>query len=231
MNIELLGGVISAFWLGILTSISPCPMATNLAAVSYIGRQVDSRKRVFLSGLIYTLGRGITYTVLGIVLVRSMSDLPLVSHFLQKYMNMILGPILVFVGMVLLNLISFGSGGGLSAGKLKNTVDRAGIWGAGLLGVLFALSFCPTSAALFFGSALPLALRTNSSVAIPLSYGIATGLPVLILSVALSAGADKASRLFKKVETFQKYAGRVTGVLFILVGLYYSLVHIFGLSL
>ncbi len=231
MNLELLGGIVSAFWLGILTSISPCPLATNLTAVSYIGRQVDSRKRVFLAGLIYTLGRGITYTVLGMVLVRSMSDLPAISHFLQKYMNMILGPVLVLVGMVLLNLISFGTGGGFSAGRLKNSVNRAGIWGAGLLGVLFALSFCPTSAALFFGSALPLALRANSSVVIPLAYGVATGVPVLLLSIVLAAGVDKASRIFDKVEVFQKYASKVTGVLFILVGVYLSLVHIFGVQL
>ncbi|MGW8258007.1 MAG: hypothetical protein ACWGMZ_11015, partial [Thermoguttaceae bacterium] len=49
-------GVLSALWLGILTSISPCPLATNIAAISYIGRRVDSSKQVFLTGLVYTLG-------------------------------------------------------------------------------------------------------------------------------------------------------------------------------
>ncbi len=230
MNAELLTGILSAFWLGILTSISPCPMATNLAAVSYIGRQIDSRKRVFLAGFLYTTGRALAYSILGFFLVRSMSSLPLLSHFFQKYMNIILGPVLVLAGMVLLGLISFGSSGGFSAEKIKGSVDRTGIWGAGILGVLFALSFCPASAAIFFGSTIPLAFQLNSSIIIPLFYGIATGLPVMILSGVLALSADRASRIFNKVALFQKWAGRITGILFILIGMYFSLIYIFGLG-
>jgi len=230
MNSELSAGIVYAFWLGILTSISPCPLATNLAAVSYIGQRIDSQKRVLLAGALYTAGRAATYTILGYVIVKSMSSLPLLSHFLQKYMNIVLGPVLVVVGMILLDLISLGSGWGIRAEKVKGPVDRAGIWGAGMLGILFALSFCPTSAALFFGSAIPLAFSLESSTLIPLSYGVATGLPVLILSGLLSAGTGKAARFFDKVAAFQKWARTVTGILFILIGLYLSLVHIFCLG-
>ncbi len=229
MSAELLTGVLSAFWLGILTSISPCPMATNIAAVSYIGRQIDSRKRVFLAGVLYTIGRALAYSILGFFLVRSMSSLPVLSHFFQKYMNLVLGPVLVFAGMVLLNLISVRSTGGLSAEKIKGSVDRTGIWGAGILGVLFALSFCPASAAIFFGSTIPLAFQLNSSIIIPLFYGIATGLPVMILAGVLAVSAEKASRIFNRVALFQKWAGRITGILFILIGIYFTLIHIFGI--
>jgi len=223
-------GVVSALWLGILTSISPCPMATNLAAVSYIGRHIDSGKRVFLAGLLYTAGRAVAYSALGIFLARGVSSLPTVSHFLQKYMNTILGPVLIVTGMVLLDLISFGFTAGFSSDRIKEPVNRAGIWGAGILGFIFALSFCPASAAIFFGSMLPLSLQLNSSIIIPLSFGVATGIPVLILAGVLATGANRASRVFNKVAVFRKWAGRATGILFILVGLYLSLIYIFNIT-
>ena len=108
-------------------------------------------------------------------------------------------------------------------------MDRTGIWGAGILGVLFALSFCPASAAIFFGSTIPLAFQLNSSIIIPLFYGIATGLPVMILGGVLAASAERASRIFNRVALFQKWAGRITGILFILIGIYFTLIHIFGI--
>ena len=172
---ELLLGVASAFWLGILTSISPCPLATNIAAISFVGRRVESPFKVFLAGLLYTAGRALTYLVLGVLLVFSLLSAPYVSHLLQKYMNKALGPILILVGMVLLELISVSfSGPGVSE-KMQKRVEVLGMWGALLLGVIFALSFCPVSAALFFGSLIPLSLRCESGVILPSAYGIATG--------------------------------------------------------
>lgn len=225
----LLAGIVSALWLGILTSISPCPMATNLAAVSFIGRHIDSKKRVFLAGLLYTLGRATAYSALGIFLAKGISSLPLVSHFLQKYMNTILGPLLIITGMILLNLITLNFTG-FSSERIKDPVSRTGIWGASILGFVFALSFCPASAAIFFGSVLPLILELNSPVVVPVVYGIATGIPVLILAAILAASAGRASRVFNKVAVFQKWAGKITGILFILIGLYLSLIHIFNVA-
>lgn len=226
----MLAGIVSALWLGILTSISPCPMATNLAAVSFIGRHIDSKQRVFLAGLLYTLGRAIAYSALGIFLGKGISSLPIVSHFLQKYMNTILGPLLILTGMILLNLISLNFITGFSSEKIKEPVSRTGIWGAGILGFIFALSFCPASAAIFFGSLLPLILELNSPVIIPVVYGVATGIPVLVFAAILAAGASKASKVFNKVAVFQKWAGKITGILFILIGLYLSLIHIFNVT-
>ncbi len=229
--IELIVATLTAFWLGVLTSISPCPLATNIAAVSYVSKRVGEPHNVFLAGLLYTLGRTLTYLVLGIVLVYSLLSAPSLSFVLQKYMNMVLGPLLILVGMVLLELITFNIGSGGISEKMRQRVEQSGIWGAGLLGILFALSFCPTSAALFFGSLLPLAVQQQSGVLLPASYGLATGLPVLLFAVCIALGANWVARVYGKVVAFEKYARYVTGTIFILVGIYYTLAHAFGISL
>ena len=139
-----LGG---AFWLGVLTSVSPCPLATNLAAISYVGRNVGSPGKVFLAGVLYTLGRVLVYVALAALLVASVLSSPGVSLWLQANLNKFLGPLLILVGMTLLGLLSLGlSGSGISE-RLQQRVDRLGLAGAGLLGLVFALSFCPVSAA------------------------------------------------------------------------------------
>ena len=224
---ELLLGLASAFWLGILTSISPCPLATNIAAISFVGRRVESPFKVFLTGLLYTAGRMLTYLVLGMFLVSSLLSAPYVSQLLQKYMNKFLGPLLILVGMVLLELISVSfSGSGVNE-KMRKRVELLGMWGALLLGAVFALSFCPVSAALFFGSLIPLALRCESGVILPSAYGIATGLPVLAFAVLIAMGAKRVARAYNKLTAFEKWARRITGAIFILVGIYYCLAHIF----
>lgn len=224
--------VASAFWLGILTSISPCPLATNIAAISYVGRKVEKPGNVFFSGLLYTLGRMLAYLVIGSLLVSSMLSAPSLSHLLQKYMNLFLGPLLIITGMVLLQLINFDfiKGGGLKE-KFQKKADSMGIWGAGLLGIVFALSFCPTSAALFFGSLLPLALSEQSGLLLPGIYGIGTGLPVIIFSIVIAVGTNKLAQMFNLVTKIEKWARMATGTVFILVGLYYCLTNVFGVSL
>ena len=221
----------TAFWLGILTAVSPCPLATNIAAISYVGRRVEKPSQVFLAGLLYTLGRTVTYLLLGIILVSAMLSVPMLSHWLQKYMNMALGPLLIVVGMVLLDMIRFGTGGMNFVGALQRKTDSLGIAGAGLLGIVFALSFCPTFAALFFGSLLPLAVRHESSILLPSLYGVATGLPVLAFSVLLVMGTKKLASVFEKITALEKGARRITGLIFIIVGIYYCLVNIFKISI
>jgi cytochrome c biogenesis protein CcdA len=220
----------SAFWLGILTSISPCPLATNIAAIAYVGRRVDQPAKVLSAGLLYTGGRMLTYLLLGMLLVSSMLAAPPLAHILQKYMNMLLGPLLILVGMILLDLIPLNIGKTGISDRLQKHIGNSGIWGAGLLGILFALSFCPTSAALFFGSLLPLALQQQSGILLPAVYGIATGLPVLLFAVLLALGVNSVARAYDRIVVFEKWARMITGVFFILVGIYYCLTTIFRLS-
>lgn len=224
---EYVVGIGSALWLGILTSISPCPLATNIAAISYIGRKVGNSRQVFLTGLLYTLGRTVAYLALAFVLVASVLSVPQISMFLQKYMHLALGPILIIVGMFLLGLIEINlSGGGMSA-RLQERVDALGIWGALLLGIVFALTFCPTSAALFFGSLVPLSLKVNSSVTLPVVYGVGTALPVLIFAVILATSAQSVGKAYNVLGKIEWWARMLTGFIFVLVGLYFSLKHVF----
>jgi len=184
----------SALWLGILTSISPCPLATNIAAISYIGKRVGSPGQVFLSGFLYNLGRMIAYVLLGILLVASVLSIPEVARFLQEYMNKLLGPILIVAGMFLLELLKFTGSGTRVSEKMQRRVDRSGIWGALLLGFVFALSFCPVSAALYFGSLIPLSVKHSSAILLPSAYGIGTGLPVMIFAIIIATGTRYLAR-------------------------------------
>ncbi len=228
---SVLTGIGSAVWLGILTSISPCPLATNIAAISYIGRRLDSPGRVLAAGALYTLGRTIAYVALGIVLVAGIFSVPELSRFLQKYMNQILGPMLIIAGMFLLNLLSYAGSGSRLGEQLQGRVARWGIWGSVPLGFVFALSFCPVSAALFFGSLIPLALEAHSPVLLPLSYGIGTALPVLAVSFVVGLSVSSIGGVFDQLTRIEKWARRITGFVFVLVGLYLSLKYIFNISL
>lgn len=221
----------AAIWLGILTSISPCPLASNIAAMSYIGRRVGNPRLVLWTGLLYTLGRALTYALLGLILVQSILAVPSVSHWLQKYMNLLLGPVLILVGMVLLDLITVRLPGGKGGETLKRYADSMGVWGAGLLGIVFALSFCPTSAALFFGSLLPLAVNANSGFWLPLTYGLGTGLPVFGFALVMALGANRLGQAFNRITQIEKWARRATGVIFILAGIYLTLSHVFGVQI
>jgi len=224
---ELALGAASALWLGILTSISPCPLATNIAAISYIGRRVSSTRQVFVTGLLYTLGRTLSYLALAMVLVATALSVPQISLFLQKYMHLLLGPILILVGMFLLGLIQFSMGGSGVSERMQKRVDALGIWGALLLGIVFALSFCPTSAALFFGSLIPLSLSANSSVMLPVVYGIGTAVPVLVFAVLIAVSAQSVGKAFNVLSKIEWWARMITGSIFVLAGIYFALKYIF----
>ncbi len=224
---EFLLAVVSAFWLGILTSISPCPLATNVAAISFVSRRVASPFKVFLTGLLYTGGRTLSYLVLGVLLVSSLLLTPTVSHMLQKYMNKLLGPLLILAGMILLELIQIKfSSSGVSE-KMQKRVEAMGMWAALPLGVLFALSFCPASAALFFGSLVPLAVKSESRLLLPTVYGVGTALPVVAFAILIVFSTRAVGKAFDKITQFERWARRATGVLFIAIGIYFSLTYIF----
>ncbi len=219
----------SAIWLGILTAISPCPLATNIAAVSFIARRVDNPRAAVATGVLYAIGRSLVYVTLGALLVASVMAAPSVSHWLQKYMNKILGPVLILVGMILLDLISVGSFGGGLGERVGKRVEGWGIWSGLALGVAFALSFCPSSAALFFGSLVPLSIKYESSFLLPSMYGASTALPVIVFAVLIAVGAKAVGKAFDRVASFERWARLVTGIIFIAVGVYFALRFVFGI--
>ena len=217
----------TALWLGVLTSVSPCPLASNIAAISYIGKGIVHPRRVLAAGLLYTLGRVLTYALLGWLLVTSLATVVGLSNNLQNVMNQLLGPVLIVAGLFMLELIRLNFGSLNLTAKLQERAGRWGLGGAAALGALFALSFCPVSAALFFGSLIPLATRSGSPIAMPMLYGLGTGVPVLAFAVVFGFGAQALSRTFQRITRLEVWARRLTGVVFILVGLYYTLNYVF----
>jgi cytochrome c-type biogenesis protein len=223
--------IISALWLGILTSVSPCPLASNIAAVSFISRDIKKKSSVLWSGSGYIFGRILCYTALGACISASLVNVPLVSYYLQMYMPKVIGPLLVLTGVVLLDLIALPFSGFVISQARVQSLKSRGAWGALLLGIIFALAFCPVSAALFFGSLIPLAVSSKSPLLFPFVYGLGTGLPVIVFAVAIVFGVHWVTGLFKKITAAERIVRILTGAILILIGLYYIAKYIFYFDL
>lgn len=226
-----LGAWLMALWLGVLTSISPCPMASNIAALSFLGRRVEDRGHTIISGLLYTGGRVVAYVGLAFIVVEGLLSVPSLAHFLQGSLNRFLGPLLILVGFVLLGIfrlpgISFNPGQ-----KFEEYFRKGGYTASLAMGLLFALSFCPTSAALYFGSLIPLAVDHESALVLPALYGAGTAAPVALFAFLAVQGVHAVGRAFGLLTTFERWARRITGVVILLAGLYYILTYWFGVSL
>jgi len=215
--------LIAAFFIGLMTAISPCPLATNITAIAYISKKIDNGKKTLLTGLVYTLGRMFTYVLLASLIVYVGLNVQSISLFLQKYGEKILGPLLIFIGLVMLNIIKFPSlKPGDKMNKVKEKLSEKGYLGSFLLGVLFAFAFCPFSAVLFFGMLIPLALSFSDGILIPSIFALATGLPVIIFAFILTFSVSKVGKIMGKVQTFEKYMRYFISAVFLIVGVYYT---------
>jgi cytochrome c-type biogenesis protein len=226
---EFFLAAVAALGLGIQTSISPCPLATNIAAISYVARRAGSPRHVLLAGTLYALGRTLVYVVLGMLMVGATLS-PRISWLLRRHMDEILGPPLILVAMFLLGMLqSDVSGRGMSQ-RAQKRVDALGIWGALVLGIALALSFCPVSAGLFFVALASLAIQFDSSVVLPSLYGIGTALPVLAFAAIITISAQSLSKAFNRVRQIEGWARQITGGLFLAIGIHYSLKYDFGIA-
>lgn len=221
----------SALWLGILTSISPCPLASNIAAISFIGRRVGSTRQVVLSGLLYTAGRTAAYVAIAIAVLAGLTASGEVARFLQNYLNQILGPVLILAGMVLAGLIEATASLNLAGEAVHRRALRGGLWWSLVLGFVFALSFCPISAGLFFGGLVPVAAANQSRLLLPGIYGVGTALPVIGFALLIAFAAQHVGRAFGRLAQVEYWARTITGTVFILAGIYYCVTYIYGVSL
>ena len=215
----------SALWLGILTAISPCPLATNIAAISFISKNIQCPFKTVLAGLLYVLGRILTYVALGFIVVGGLLAVPSIANFLQHSINKFIGPILMFVGLILLNVIRLNFSVGINHEKFKEFAETSNFLGAFLLGIIFALSFCPVSAALFFGSLTSLAIQHHSRLILPAMYGIGTGLPVVIFAIVVAFSMHKLGEIYNNVVKFETWFRKITGWIFIVAGIYFTATH------
>jgi cytochrome c-type biogenesis protein len=219
--------VSSAIWFGILTSVSPCPLATNIAATSYIGKQISGYYGTLVAGLAYTIGRATAYTSLSIVIISGLLSIPEISFFLQEHMNKIVGPLLIISGLFILEVISIPFGGLTVSQNFQKRLGSGSILGACVLGFIFALTFCPISAALFFGSVIPLSLKYESKLFLPFLYGVGTAVPVLLVAAVLSNASRFAGIFFNKLSVAELWLRRITGALFVIIGTYFTMKYVF----
>jgi len=216
--------VLAAFLLGLLTAISPCPLATNIAALSYVSKKLESRRYTVLASVLYTAGRMVAYTLIGVLLVLIGLSASRVSLFFQDYADRFLGPLLIFFGLVMLDVIKFSIFKGRITSAIQEKIGDWGLVSSFLLGILFALAFCPYSAILFFGMLIPIALDSAGGITFPAIYGFGTGLPVILFAVALSLGVSEIGKHITRIQKFEKYFRWFAGVVFIGVGIYYLVI-------
>lgn len=221
----MLIAIFSAFWLGILTAISPCPLATNIAAISFISKNIECPFKTIFAGLLYVLGRILTYVALGYIVVGGLLAIPKIATFLQQTITIFIGPILIIVGLLLLNVIKLNFSFGVNHEKFQKFAETSNFLGAFLLGVIFALSFCPVSAALFFGSLISIAVEHNSRLMIPAMYGIGTGLPVVIFAIVIAFSMHKLGEIYNNIVKFETWFRKITGWIFLIAGAYFIVTH------
>lgn len=211
--------IVAAFFIGLMTAISPCPLASNITAIAYASKRLHNSRHTLLVGFFYTLGRMITYVLLASLIVWFGLSTQAIALFLQRYGEKLLGPLLILVGLLMLIPLDFGQSQKLE--RFKEKIAGKGLFGSLMLGVVFALAFCPFSAVLFFGMLIPIALKAGDGIIIPSVFAIATGLPVILFSFVLVHSVSKLSRILNKVQSFEKWARRIAAVLIILSGLYF----------
>lgn len=218
--------LLAAFALGLLTAISPCPLATNITATAYIAKTITSRKKVLLSGVLYTIGRMLSYTVLGAVIYFGASKFR-VATLLQGNGEKFIGPIMIFIGLVMLGAIKldFLSKGNLTE-RLSERFKNKGLLGSFLLGVIFALAFCPYSGALFFAMLIPMTLAASAGLVLPVVFSVGTGLPVIFFAFVIAYSIEKLGSYFKAIQKIEKVMRIIAGVTFLLTGLYYINIYL-----
>ena len=229
MSAEFWAAALTALWTGVITAVSPCPLATNIAALTYISKHSGAgRLAVLMHGGLYALGRALAYIIIGFLLVKSLLSAPSFSFFMQKYGNQALSPILVLAGMYMLDM--FGRGfAGFNLFDHSEFRAKGGAIASLFMGFIFALAFCPISAALYFGVIIPLAAKNSAAFSLPMLYGLGTALPVIGLAVALNFGLKKISAVTGLAVKFEKYSKPATAWVFIACGVYMGLKYIFGI--
>ncbi len=214
---------LSALILGLMTALSPCPMATNITAIGFLGKDISSRSRVFTNGLIYTLGRAFAYTSLATILFLG-ADQFQISLLFQQYGEKILGPLLIFIGLVMLEIIPLKLPGLNKLTKRFEQQERKSFLDVFLLGVLFALAFCPYSAVLFFGMLIPLTIQSTSGLILPIIFAIATALPVILFAWIIAFAVSKVGAIYSGLKTIEIWFRKIIATLFIGVGVYYVII-------
>ncbi len=212
--------VITALILGLMTAISPCPLATNISAIGYISRDIDDKKRVFINGLIYTLGRAISYTGLALIIYFGASQIN-VSRLFQGWGEKLLAPLMIIIGLFMLDVLKIKFPGFSGLTEKIGKEGKGSYWSTLLLGIVFALTFCPYSGVLYFVMLIPITIASASGLYLPVIFAVATGLPVIIFAWLIAYAVASVGKIYNHIKTFELWFRRGVAVLFIATGLYY----------
>jgi cytochrome c-type biogenesis protein len=216
--------LLTAFLLGLMTAISPCPLATNITALAYISKNVENRRTVFLNGIYYTLGRVLTYTILGTIIFFGASKFH-VSRAVQSNGEKWIGPALILIGIFMLGVIKLPGSSGTTLQRFADRIKLGNGWGALFLGMIFALAFCPYSGVLYFGMLMPMVLSQSTGLILLPDFAIATGLPVILLSYLLAFSIGSIGKFYKRIQTFEVWFRQIVAILFILTGFYFVWIY------
>jgi len=208
-----------------MTTISPCPLCTNITAIGYLSKDVSSKRQIIVNGLMYALGKIVAFTGLALIFIVGGSVLP-TQHFFETYGEMLLGPFLIVGGLFMLEFFKFHSHGSEHHSKesfSQRIINKAKSGSASwsfVLGIIFSLAFCPYSGVLYFGGLIPLTLSEPMGILLPVVFAIATGLPVLVISWVIAFSFSKVGKVYNKIQTFETGLRKTTAEIFILVGIY-----------
>ena len=183
------------------------------------------------------------------LLATTAMSIPAVSLFLQKYMHLVLAPIFLLLGMFLVGLITTSRGGATMTEGMQKRIDAMGVWVRCCWACCSRSSFCPTSAAWFFGlialimgseaGAITTLLAKDRhqparrrpcpgrAVVLPLIYGIGTAVPVLLVAFLLAYSAKSVGKTYNMLSKVEWWARQITGWVFVLAGVYFSLKYVF----
>jgi cytochrome c-type biogenesis protein len=218
-------GIIAAFFIGLMMAISPCPLVSNITAIAYASKRIDNSRHTMLVSLTYTLGRMATYVIIASSIVWFGLNTQAIALFLQRYAERMLGPLLIIIGIVMLDVIRIRwIKMNVNIDGIKEKLLKKGLLGSFLLGVILALAFCPFSAVLFFGMLIPLAVSAGDGILIPAVFALATGIPVIIFSYILVRSVSKLGSIMNSIAVFEKYMSKIMAIVFLAAGVYYTII-------
>ncbi|MBP1630397.1 MAG: cytochrome c biosis protein [Bacteroidetes bacterium] len=220
--------ILTAFLLGLLTAISPCPLATNITAIGFLSKDIENKRKVFLGGIYYTLGRIVVYTFLTIILVaiiKQGASIYTIKKFLANYAGILIPPSLILIGLFMMFYEKLSFLPNLGINPSQDKLSKKGGFGAFWLGILFSLCFCPSSSIFYFTGLIPMAVVQPAGYLLAIVFAIGTGLPVVIVAWILAYSVSSVGKFYNNMKTFEKAVRYVVSSVFILVGIYYAYLY------
>ena len=211
----------TALILGIIMATSPCPLALNITATAWLSKDISDKKRILFNGVFYMFGGIAGYTTLAYLIYFGVSKLR-VARWLQYIDGVWIGVALIVFGILMFDFIYFNMP---FFNKITSVIShrhlKRNYWNAFLMGVVFALAFCPNTAVLFFGGLIPMTITSDSGLLLPIVFAVAACLPVVVIAWLLAYSVANIGTFFNQIKSFEKWFKRIVAAIFIGAGVYF----------